>query len=286
MRTNGTSASAAGERLLPAQLKAYQETGFLLLPERFSRREVASMKAELPALFAEESPRRVVEKDGNRVRSVYGSHATNEVFNRLSRDPRIVRPAQQLLGSDVYIYQFKVNAKAAFAGDVWEWHQDFIFWAKEDGMPVPRVVNVVVFLDEVNEFNGPMYLIPGSHRQQMIDASPNDAALDDGYRGGPAWISNLTAALKYSLDQENVARMAVRCGMTSPKGPAGSVLFFHSNLFHCSPNNMSPFDRSIAIVTYNSTQNVPVPNGKPPRPDFLCGRDARPIIPLPEARLA
>src|SRR5690348_2127416 len=141
MPPNGAPPRTAGSvGLTHAQRKSYEAEGYLLLPECFSRREVAEMKSELPALFAEESPRRVVEKDGHRVRSVYGSHVTHEVFHRLSRDPRLVQPAQQLLGSEVYVYQFKVNAKAAFGGDLWEWHQDFIFWAKEDGMPAPRAV--------------------------------------------------------------------------------------------------------------------------------------------------
>jgi ectoine hydroxylase-related dioxygenase (phytanoyl-CoA dioxygenase family) len=273
--------------LTTEQLQSYEADGFLLLPECFSPDEVAVMKAQLPALFAEDSPRRVVEKDGNRVRSVYGAHTTNAMFARLCRSPRLVYPAKQILGSDVYVYQFKVNAKAAFDGDVWEWHQDYIFWLKEDGMPQPRVVNVVIFLDEVNEFNGPMFVIPGSHRQTVIDAAPNESVFeqDTVYRTGPAWISNLTASLKYTLDQQTVACMVQRYGMISPKGPAGSVLFFHCNLFHGSPNNMSPFDRAIAIATFNSTDNAPVGNGHTPRPDFLCSRDVRPIVPMADGSL-
>src|SRR5262249_47538920 len=157
-----------------------------------------------PAIFAKESPRRVLEEESQMVRSVYGSHMTNEVARRLAYHPRMVEPAMQILGSKVYIYQFKINAKAAFGGDRWEWHQDYIFWQKEDGMHTPRVVNAVIFLDEVNEFNGPLLFIPGSHKEGVIDVAAQDAR-SSRYQQSPAWISNLTASLKYALDQSVIA---------------------------------------------------------------------------------
>ena len=107
-------------RLTNKQLETYENKGYLLLPEYFSPAEVDIMKAELPALFSEDTPRRVLEKGRNIVRSVYAPHTTNDIFRRLSRHPRIVEPTVQILGSDVYVYQFKINAKAAFGGDVWE----------------------------------------------------------------------------------------------------------------------------------------------------------------------
>jgi ectoine hydroxylase len=266
-------------------LRAYQENGFIFLPNYFSQAEVEVMKSALPRLFAENTPGRVMEKEGNSVRSVYGSHIGNDVFHRLSRHPRIVVPAIRILGGDVYVYQFKINVKAAFGGDVWPWHQDYIFWHKEDGMPTARAVNIMIFIDDVNEFNGPLFLIPGSHRQGMIDAPARDAlfmdeiGIPENYRDSPPWISNLTARLKYSLDGETVARMVAQHGIVAPKGSCGSVLFSHPNIIHGSPNNISPFDRVAAIITYNSTENIPVDIGQR-RPEFLASHDFKPVLPL------
>src|SRR5262245_40251883 len=159
-------------RLTSDQLRSYRENGYLLLPDAFSPPEVAALRAGLPAVFGEDGPARVREAEGTTVRSVYGSHRSHEAFRQLSEDARLVEPAMQIVDSEVYIYQFKVNAKAAFAGDVWEWHQDYIFWRDEDGMPAPRVTNAALFLDEVNEFNGPMFFMPGSHREGVIDVRP------------------------------------------------------------------------------------------------------------------
>jgi len=277
--------------LTEEQLKNYEEGGFVFLPEYFALREIEIMKSQLPAIFAEDSPRRVVEKNGNIVRSVYGSHTSNEVFGRLSRHPRIIEPAEQILGSQVYVYQFKINAKAAFGGDVWEWHQDYVFWRKEDGMPAPRVTSVAVYLDEVNEYNGPVFLIPGSHKNGVINVDARD--LDTSKENGPPdykirknWISNLTADLKYSLDKETVAELISIHGITAPKGPPGSVLFFHGNMIHGSPNNMSPFDRVVVIITLNSVDNIPIPvSDKERRPEFLSARNVNPVASLSDDAL-
>lgn len=265
------------------QLNFYRKEGFLLIENCFSTDEVALLKKELPALFREESLRRVVEKNGDVVRSVYGSHTTSRVFYALAHHPRLVEPALQILGGPAYIHQFKLNAKAAFGGDLWEWHQDYVFWQKEDGILHPRLVNVVVFLDEVNEFNGPLFLIPGSQNEGVIDVPARDAdssrqdGTPDAYAQSPDWISNLTADLKYSLNKDTIGAMVKRYGLVAPKGPAGSVLFFHCNIAHGSNANMSPFDRNIAIVTYNSVENTPTPVANP-RPDFLVSRDYTPVV--------
>jgi hypothetical protein len=277
-------------RITAEQLESYRDNGFLLLPECFSQAEAGVLKAELPKIFAEDLPRRVVEKEGSVVRSVYGTHQRNDLFRRLSRHPRIVDPAVQILNSEVYVYQFKINAKAAFDGDVWEWHQDYIFWQKEDGMPSSRVTNAVVFLDEVTEFNGPLFLISGSHKEGVIDVTARDklnsARVERPlpYRNSSDWISNLTADLRYSLDRTVIARLLDQYEMIAPKGPSGSVLFFDSNLVHGSPNNISPFDRVLVFVSYNSINNIP-PNKAEPRPDFLVSRDLEAIVPLSDNAL-
>ena len=266
--------------LTDEQIEAYGQDGLLFLSNYYSPAEVGVLKAELLKVFAEDTPKRVLEKEPGIVRSVYGSHQTSEVFRALSRHPRIVEPARQILGGDVYVYQFKVNAKAAFGGDVWEWHQDYIFWRDEDGMPSERVASVAIFLDEVTEFNGPMFFIPGSQAEGVLGGAPKPA--DDikrfkAYEDSPAWISNLTADLKYSVNRETVAHLVAKYGIVAPKGPAGSALFFHGNTVHASSNNISPTDRAVVIVTFNSVENAPAWR-EDARPEFLMSRDETPVV--------
>ncbi|MBN3895888.1 MAG: phytanoyl-CoA dioxygenase family protein [Nostoc sp. NOS(2021)] len=269
--------------LTEEQLVIYKKQGFLLLSEYFSRTEVEKMKAELSALSTENSPKKILEKDGKTVRSLHGLHTKNDVFNCLTRHPFIVEPAMQIVGNEVYIYQFKVNLKAAFTGDIWKWHQDYIYWRKEDGMSRPQVVNAMCLLDDMNEFNGPLFVIPGSHKEEMIDVTTHNPKVattnSNSSSDSDAWISSFSANLKYSLSQELVTDLVSKYGITLIKAAAGSVLFFDSNIVHASSNNISPFGRSTVIITYNSIENIPLPVQNP-RPDFLVSKDYRPVTPL------
>src|SRR5262245_55822250 len=173
----------------------YEHEGYLLVPDVFSPDEVATLKEQIPVELSIAGPRAVMERDGKTVRAIHGSHATNHIFNRLSQHPRLVSPAEQVLGSRVYVHQFKINVKAAFVGDIWKWHQDFIFWLKQDGMREPRAINAMVFLDDVTEFNGPLYVVPRSHRLGVIDVPSGASDREVG------WRSSFVDDVKFRIDR-------------------------------------------------------------------------------------
>lgn len=262
--------------LTSQQLQRYESEGLLFLPSLFSGPEVDALLEATREIAKVDHPSRVLEKDGQTVRALHGCHLTDPLMAKLTRVPRLLRPAEQIVGGKTYVYQFKINFKAAFGGDVWKWHQDFIFWRKGDGMREARCVNLMIYLDEVTEFNGPMMCIPGSHRHGMIDV--------EALRSRGGWQDNVSADLKYSLDKDTIASLVREGGIVAPKGPRGSVLIFHPNVAHGSTPNLSPWDRTMMIVTYNSVDNVPVPPGEP-RPEFLVSRDTRPLAAM-EAVLA
>ena len=138
-------------------------------------------------------------------------------------------------------------------------------------MPRPDAVNIMIFLDEVTEFNGPLIVIPKSHQVGGVDVESKRSQ-----KGGGDWEENVSAYLKYSLDEDTIKAMAEKGGMLAPKGSRGSVLFFHPNIAHGSGVNISPHHRRLLIVTYNDVKNAPDPE-KLWRPDFLVGRDTRPL---------
>lgn len=233
------------------------------------------MRNELNVVFGEDSPRRVLEVGSGAVRGVHGVHETSQAFGILVRLPRLVRIAQRLLGDAVYVHQFKINAKLALVGDVWEWHQDYRFWHDEDGMPAPCALSIAIFLDEVNEFNGPLLLVPGSHTDGMYDVTVRAAPVVGG-GADPKWTQTLGADLKYSLAMETLTKATQEREIVAPKGPAGSALIFHSNILHGSAPNMSPNNRTLVLVSYNSVKNAlrDVPE---PRPQFLASRNFQPL---------
>jgi ectoine hydroxylase len=275
-------------RLADAQIKSYERDGFLCIENCFSKAEIDILLREIQQEFAEDSQRRIKER-GGAVRSVFASHTTNEVFQRLSRLPRLVEPAMQLLESEVYIHQFKINAKVALDGDRWEWHQDFTYWHKEDEMPQPRVLTAAVFLQDVNDYNGPMLVIPGSHKEGMIDLQArttypgNGHDLDDHDRGA-SWMPTLTADLKYPINRDILAKLLSKRDIYACKGLAGLTMFFHGNLFHASANNLSANDRISIFISYNSVENK-LGDIENPRPAFIASRDFTPLIPIPDDAL-
>jgi ectoine hydroxylase len=196
----------------------------------------------------------------------------------LARRPELLGAVRQLLDGEVYVHQSKVNVKAPFLGDQWEWHQDFVYWLRGDGIQKPDLVNAAVFLDEVTEFNGPLTFVPGSHRAGLL-AGVTVEGMPRGYEDAPAWVATLTANEQFQITPETIEDLARERGLVSPKGPAGSVLLFHPNILHCSGANISPFRRSMLMFVYNSVRNLPhaVPV---PRPDFLADPDVAALEPL------
>ncbi len=261
------------------QKKSYYEDGYLLIENHIKLHEITYLKKEISKLMTLDLPGTVQEQSNYLIRSINGPHLYNLELSRLARLPRILRPVIQLLGSDVYVHQYKINIKGAFEGDIWEWHQDYIFWLKEDGMPFPNAMSVVIYLDEVTEFNAPIFFIPGSHKNGTIDVVANDNI--DIPKDAPSWLSNTTSKLKYGADKEVIKKLVFENGLFSAKGSAGTVLFFDCNVFHASSVNISPFDRATIIISYNRVDNF-LKSVQNPRPDFLASRDYSPLKPLTE----
>ncbi|MGH6718574.1 MAG: phytanoyl-CoA dioxygenase family protein [Alphaproteobacteria bacterium] len=250
------------------QLERYERDGFLVLPKLFSAAEVAILGAELPALFADDTPANFREKQSGKVRTAMGLHLRNDVYRRLVRHPRLLGPAMQLAGDQLYVQQVKVNVKAAFGGETWQWHYDFATHHGEDGAPQPLAVNLHVFLDDVSEFNGPLYFIPGSHRQGSVGSR-----LDTTTTSYPLWV----------VDDETVARLVATGGIVSAKGPAGTGLIFGDRMVHGSPPNMSPWQRRIFSLIVNPVSNALT---RHQRPDHQHHRDLAPLVPLADDCLA
>src|ERR1700747_3503477 len=135
--------------LAPRQLAQFKEDGYLFLPDCFSEQEVALLRDEAEQIYAT-NRREVWREKTGAPRTAFAAHTYNQAFRLLGHHPRLIRPVEQVFGEQLYMHQFKINAKAAFEGDVWQWHQDYGTWARDDGMPEPRAMNIAAFLDEVN----------------------------------------------------------------------------------------------------------------------------------------
>lgn len=245
-------------RLTDEQVKVFDEEGYLFLPNMFSPAEAALLKHDAETIYAMDR-KEVWRETSGEARTAFAAHRYNEGFRRLGAHPRLIAPVEQILAGPVYIHQYKVNAKAAFDGEVWQWHQDYGTWQRDDDMPEPRAMNIAVFIDDVTAANGPLLFIPGSHKVGVVAAGH-----DLETTSYPLW----------TLDRKTVSELADRGGCVAPTGPAGSVLLFSSLLVHASPPNISPFGR---IIVYLSLCHVDNHIRAFNREEWIAHRDFTPI---------
>ncbi|SMD18427.1 ectoine hydroxylase [Lentzea albidocapillata] len=255
-------------------LESYDSKGFLTVDDLLTPEEVLAYRHELDRLrtgeAVREDERTIVEKRSNEVRSIFEVHRTSEMIAKLAADPCVADRARQILGSDVYVHQSRVNFMPSFTGTGFYWHSDFETWHAEDGMPSMRAVSISIALTDNFPFNGGLMLMPGAHRSFVpcTGETPDDhykESLKEQEVGVPS-RSALTA-------------LAAEHGIEQFTGPAGSALMFDSNSMHGSGSNITPFARSNIFLVFNSVENTLVEPfaAASPRPDFIASRDFTPI---------
>ncbi|GBG07947.1 ectoine hydroxylase [Paenibacillus agaridevorans] len=247
----------------------YENNGYLFLEEFFSENEVEAWRQELARLqesYSDRDEAHVIrEPQSKEVRSVFSVHENNDVFRDLSLHPRLKAIMNYLLGSETYIHQSRINFKPGFTGKEFYWHSDFETWHVEDGMPAMRALSCSVALSDNHPFNGPLMVIPGSHKQfvSCVGRTPENH------------FKESLRKQEYGVpDPDSLTEMADAGGIEMPVGKAGSVLLFDCNLMHGSSSNISPYPRSNVFMVYNSINNRLVDpfSGQRPRPDYIACR--------------
>ena len=251
------------------QLTFYEENGYLFLESFFTEDQVQFWKQELARLWEQskevQKPEVIREPGNDEIRSIFAVHRDDEVFKQMASDQRIQDIVSQILGSQTYIHQSRINFKQGFTGKEFYWHSDFETWHVEDGMPRMRALSCSIALEDNHANNGPLMVIPGSHRTfvSCVGETP-----DENYK------SSLRRQEYGVPDQESLIQLAKQGGIVAPTGKAGSILLFDCNLMHGSNSNITPDPRSNVFIVYNSVLNkLNAPySGKEPRPDFIAER--------------
>jgi ectoine hydroxylase len=255
-------------------LQAYEHDGFLAIEELLGDDEVAVYRRELERILADPGiradERSIIEPRSQEIRSVFEVHRISEVFAALVRDERIVGRARQILGSDVYVHQSRINVKPGFGAGGFYWHSDFETWHAEDGLPNMRTVSVSIALTENHDTNGGLMIMPGSHRTFLGCAG---ATPKDNYK------KSLQMQDAGTPSDEALTALASRHGIKLFTGRAGSATWFDCNCMHGSGDNITPFPRSNVFIVFNSVENTAVEPFAAPvrRPAFIGARDFTPV---------
>lgn len=251
------------------QLQFFETNGYLFLDSFFEEKEVKQYREELKKVWADSQhldvPEVIKEPTSNDVRSVFAVHRDNAVFQGLSKHPQLESAIQQILGSEVYIHQSRINFKPGFVGKEFYWHSDFETWHVEDGMPRMRALSCSIALEPNYHFNGPLMVVPGSHKKfvSCVGETP-----DDNYK-------NSLRKQEYGTpDNDSLTQLVKESSIETPTGGIGSILLFDCNIMHGSNSNITPYPRSNIFMVYNSMENQLVEpfSGKAPRPEYIAHR--------------
>ena len=265
-------------RLSGDDVHHFESNGYLFVENLFDATETRDVLAELRAMVADMGLRSkeetIAEPGSDSVRSIFRVHELSKVFSWLARDIRVLDVARQILGSEVYIHQSRANLKPGFTGNEFYWHSDFETWHVEDGMPNMRALSVSIALTDNYPFNGPLMVIPQSHKTfvSCVGQTPE------------AHYKTSLKKQEYGVPDNDSLKRLVDCGgIVAPTGPAGSALFFDCNAMHGSNSNISPYPRTNVFFVYNSVENALQEPfcGLKPRPDHIATRESfAPLRPL------
>ncbi len=243
----GDESQLADGPLNRSQIEEYEKKGFLSFEGFFDADDMQVFLKELREYEDDAdlklSEGTILEPGREEIRTVFGIHEVSKRFQRLTQDPKLLAIVKQLLGSDVYIHQSRINYKPGFKGKGFDWHSDFETWHSEDGMPRMRALSCSIVLTDNGEFNGPLMLIPGSHRYFVpcVGRTPENN-YKESLKSQEVGVPPASSLRELMLEND----------IEAPKGPAGSLVIFESNTMHGLHTNMSCWPRSNLFFVYHS----------------------------------
>ncbi len=234
-------------RLTEDQTKQYEIDGYAIVPDFLAPEEVDLLAAEADILG---TPQRglpdgnVYEYESGMIRKSYSFDKDSEAYFLTSRLPRMLVPARQLLGEDIYLYMTHMNHKVAKKGEVWLWHQDYSHW-ELDGVErggAHDMVTIMIMIDESTPQNGALQILKGSHKLPVEEFRID---LDE------------TSVPTAKVDEARMAEIVRTHETVECLGAAGTAVVFALMAIHGSARNNSTRTRRNAYFVYNRDDNRP-----------------------------
>ena len=234
-------------KLRQDEIESYHENGYVVARGVFTGEKLERLRRETDTIIAhaaglsEHNDIYDLENSHSpsnpRVRRLKEPYRHFEYFDQVARDPDVVNIVAQLLGPDVRLYGGKMNLKSAGYGAPVEWHQDWAFYPHTND----DVLATGLLLDDCDELNGPLMVIPKSHRGPTYDHHAN------GYFCG-AMAPNDPEAKK-NLDYSRAVKLT---------GNAGDLTIHHVRLVHGSAMNKSNRQRRLLLHEYTAGDAWPL----------------------------
>lgn len=207
------------------QIKQYQEDGFVIPDFRLNERTIQSIRDD-HTRFVNKFPQFY---DYCGALLVY-----DLAFLNYARNDNILNMVEQVLGSNIALWNSSLFAKPAKVGSKTPWHQDGEYW------PIRPLATCSVWIavDDSTRENGCLRFIPGSHRSRQLSTHhQNDA-------------KGLSLPLELDADQfDESASVDIEL-------EAGQISLHDVYLMHSSEPNLSNKPRRGMTLRFMPTTSV------------------------------
>ena len=225
------------------QVKEYNEKGYLVL-ENFLPNKILYELQKTTDDFVEQS-RSITENDNifdlsdshtsknPSVRRLKAPNEIHECYNRIIRNPIITDVVSKLIGQNLRLEHTKLNFKQAKGGEAIEWHQDWAFYPHTND----DLLEVGIFLDDCGLENGPLTIVPSSHK----------GPIDDHHHNG------------YFIGAVDPKKSNYDLALAEPIiASAGSISLHHVRCLHGSRKNNSDKSRRVFFIGYCAADAWPL----------------------------
>ncbi|MDB5373106.1 MAG: Ectoine hydroxylase-related dioxygenase, phytanoyl-CoA dioxygenase (PhyH) family, partial [Belnapia sp.] len=229
--------------LTEAQKAEYDRVGAIVVPDVLSPAEVAELRRVTDGFV--DRARQITTHDAiydledshspamPRVRRIKAPHLHDPAYAALVNHPKIIAVLQDLWGPDIRFDTAKLNMKSAGFGAAVEWHQDWAFYPHTND----DLAAVGVMMDDMEPANGPLLIIPGSHKGPVFDHHAEGrfcGAMDP---------------TKQEVDYSKAVALT---------GKAGSITVHHVRAVHGSAPNTSNKERRLMLFQFRAADAWPV----------------------------
>jgi len=225
------------------QITFYRDNGYLLVEDVFSATELAELNRVTEAFV--EAARAVPASNAlydlapehsaedPRVRRIKHPQQHDPAYAAAARSQRLLDILECLIGPAIRFDHGKLNIKPAGGGAAIEWHQDWAFYPQTND----DMLAVGVMLEDCTAENGPLLVIPGSHK-------------------GPVYDHHHEGVFVGGVDPDDLG--AERERAVALTGRAGSCTIHHVRTLHGSRENRSGRPRPLLLYSYVAVDAWPL----------------------------
>ena len=221
----------------------FNRSGFVMVPDALTLSQLEVMRDQLDSWIDESRQHKEnfgITMDGRpRFDVEPKSHSsTNPALRRISspieisneylevtRDNRALDIVAHIFGPNIKLVNTKVNLKLPGSGTSVKYHQDFPFEPHSND----DLVTTLYFLDDVTLKNGPLEVVPGTHKEVIHSL----------------WHKGVFTGSVSLEVEKNAQKNSIKC-----VGKAGTACLMHTRVLHGSLPNNTEKPRRLFIACY------------------------------------